>query len=84
MMRVGIQADNHRVGEKAGNFVVGPVGAENLVVDSVEIILTEPANRLGRVHDGGADMRFAEVNQRPIPLLHLNDAILDGHAFPLA
>src|ERR1041385_2263550 len=80
MMRVGIEADNDGIGQKLGDFFIGALPLEKVLVDAGQKILLEPADGFRSPRDGPLDPVLIEFDERPIPLLYFNDAILNSHA----
>src|SRR5262245_30305071 len=79
VMRIGIEGNDRCVCEKAGNLIFSAVGIKNLVIDPGQIILVETADGLSRPQNGPPNAGFIEPDERPVPFLDLNDAVLDSH-----
>jgi hypothetical protein len=79
VMGIGIEGDHGGVGEKACDLIFGSVGIENLVINPGQMILPKTADGLGRPQNGPPDAGFIEPDERAVPFLDLNDAVLDSH-----
>ena len=79
MVRVGIEADHHGVGQELGDLVIRAVRIEDRVVDAGHEILAKTADGLRRAENGPPDAGVVELHQGAIALLDFNDAVLDCH-----
>ena len=82
-MRIGIEAEHDDVRDKFRDLFVRVVRLKNLVVDPGEMVLPKTANRIRRPQHRLANPVLVKRHERPIAFLHLDNAILNGHALPL-
>jgi len=78
-MRVGVQANRHRIRDILGNVRIRYAGIENSFIDARKKILLEPANGIRRPLNRLYDSLHVIANQRAIPLLNFYNSILNGH-----
>ncbi len=79
VVRIRIKADHDCFSQKLRDFVIRAVSLKNLMVNSGQEVLLKAADRFSRAQNRAADQRFIELHQRPIALLDLDDAVLNGH-----
>src|SRR5437762_14224288 len=79
MMRIGVEAHHHRVGNKIGEFIIPPVRLENRIINSRQQILLKAPNGLSRLQDRLLDSIGVKFYQRAIALLHFDNSILNSH-----
>jgi len=81
VVRVGVQAHDHRVGQKPGDGILAAVRRKEGFIDAGDAILFEAADGSGGVEDRPPDAGVVELYQGAVALLDFNNAVLDGHVF---
>ena len=79
MVRVGIEADDDRIGQKRGDVLVRPLRAEDFVIHARQKIRLKTANGRRRMRHGLDDATGIEPHESAVALLDFDDAILDWH-----
>src|SRR5882724_8951801 len=83
MMGIGIERNDRRIGEEAGNFVLTVVSVKNLVIDARQMILLKTADGLSRSHNSPPNAGFVESDEGAVPFLDFYDAVLDSHPWSI-
>ena len=78
-MRVRIEANHDRIGQKLGDIVIGDIGVKDRAIDAGNEILSKPANGLRRAQDRPPDASVIELYESAIALLDLDDSVFDCH-----
>ena len=78
-MRVGVEADNGRVRQKARDVFIRPLRAENLVVHARQKIRLKTADGFRGAQNDLADAVGIEFDQRPVAFLYFDNAVLNWH-----
>ena len=79
VMGIGVEADNGRIRQEAGDVFIRTVRLENLFVHARQKVLPEAADGFRGAQDGPADAVRVELDEGPVALLDFNNAILDWH-----
>src|SRR2546421_285399 len=79
MMRITVETNSHGIRQELRYFFFGSVGIKNAVIDAWQKILAKPSNRFCRAQNGPPNVALIKAHQRPIALLHFDDAVLDSH-----
>src|SRR5450759_203173 len=79
VMRVGVEADDGRVRQKARDVFIRTLRAENLFVHARQKIPVKTADGLRGAQNGLANAVRIEFDQRPVALLDFDNAVLNWH-----
>ena len=80
VMGLGVQSDNHKIGQAFRDSLVGFPRGEDPVVHTLQVVLLEPADRLRRTPKGADDSLLIEGDQSVIALHHLADFVDNSHS----